>query len=212
MANGVMTGVDYVRGLSNPAKTHLWYLYFNAIPGYKADGEDIKFNIHTTAIPSVQTSVITVPWQGQLAGYPGNRTFSHTLPCSIMETEDGLIGKILYSWAQVCGRNVDGTMLAHGDNAGSSSDSQYKTDATLVHLNEGRSVINAYSLKNVWLQTVGDVALNQNTAGLVMYTATFYYDWWEMADLDGNELFGGSSFDNFGGIAAPRYPFVNVKA
>lgn len=208
MANGTMTGVDFVRGLSNPAKTDLWYLYFSTIPGYKADGEDIKFNIHTTATPGIQTQVLTVAWQGQTAGYPGQRTLTHTLPCGIMEQEDGRIGKILYSWAQVCGRNTDGTMLTHGDNAGSGAGSDYKTDAVLVHLNELRTPTNAWGLRNIWLQTVGDVALNQNTAGVMMYNATFYYDWWELLDESGAELWNNISFDSYGGIVAPPYPYT----
>jgi len=174
-------GLNFIRGLANPAKTFLWYLYFppaqtGALKGLFTDA--FTFVVHNTSIPGASVDFIDVPWQGQIARYAGRRNYTHSLGFQCMEVEEGTVGRTLYSWAQLCSSHYDG-MCQNRNN-------EYAMDIQLICLNENREAVNVYNLYNAWLQNVADVGMNQNQNGLVMYNCTLAYDYWEMGTGDTN--------------------------
>jgi len=159
--------------LTNPQRTYMWEVLVPTPVG-EGEAQDFLIRCQSTSIPERSVGTIVVPFK-QSAGvvYPGKLTYTHTWDCTFIEGEDKKVFNAIYSWQQKIVH--DRTNLGVGDFF-------VKTDIYLTLLSTQGEKTMRIKLVGAFPSVRGDVALNYDDEGNVLYPVTWSYDHWEEAD------------------------------
>lgn len=168
MAN--MSSDNLRNNLNNPARLYLWDVMFtNPIGG--GDAETLELRCQTATVPGRSVGEILVPFKAT-AGikFPGKLTMSHNWTATFVEGIDKKVFDALHAWSQAI---IDARTGIGG------LDTLIKSNIYLRLTDVDGNVFMKIKLVGCYLQAVDDVPLSFETEGVVMYSATFSYDYWE---------------------------------
>jgi len=167
---GNMSVDNLKNNLTNPARLYLWEVLFtNPIGG--GDAESLELRCQTTSIPGRSVGEILVPFKAT-AGlkFPGKLTMSHTWPATFVESIDKKVFDALQAWDQAI---VDARTGVGG------LDVAIKSNIYLRLQDAAGNVYLKIKLVGCYVQAVDEVPLAFETEGVIMYSVTFSYDYWE---------------------------------
>ena len=161
---------NLLNNLSNLARTFMWQI---VIPSPAGNGDSTLWQVRaqSASIPGRSVGNIHVPYLGS-AGleFPGKLTYSHVFDCSFIEGEDGKIHDAIYSWLQ--------EMIDDYDNTGVGDD-QIRRDVYLNLLNVKGVPYRSIRLVGAYIFSLGEVAINYEQEGGIIYPVQFRYNRWE---------------------------------
>lgn len=167
-----LSAEDFKNNLNNPARVYLWDVMFtNPIGG--GDAEALELRCQTTAIPGRGVGEILVPFKGT-AGlkFPGKLTMSHIWPATFIESTDKKVFDALYAWNQAI---IDARTGIGG------LDITIKANIYLRLVDATGNIYQKIRIVGCYPQDVPDVPVAFETEGVIMYAASFSYDYWEEA-------------------------------
>jgi hypothetical protein len=156
--------------LTNLARTFLWEVI---IPSPAGNGDTTLWQIRaqSSSIPGRSVGIIHVPYMGTGGiNFPGKLTYSHVFPCTFIESEDRVIHTAIYTWLQGQNNDYDGT---------GTGDDQVKRDVYLNLLDVGGNITETIRLVGCFIASLGDVVVNYESEGGIIYPVEFRYDRWQ---------------------------------
>jgi len=156
--------------LTNLARTFMWEII---IPSPAGSGNTTLWQVRaqSSSIPGRSVGNIHVPYMGTGGiNFPGKLTYTHVFPCTFIESEDRAIHTAIYSWLQSQNNDFDGT---------GAGDDQVKTDVYLNLLNVKGNITESIRLIGSFIASLGEVTVNYEGEGGIIYPVEFRYDRWE---------------------------------
>jgi len=149
---------------------------------------DVKVPLlcRAAAIPGAELGVIPVKYFGREIKLAGNRTFAEW-EVTILNDEDFAIRNALEEWSNAI-NSFEGNLRT----TGSSSQVQYKSQATVTHFGKDGTALRTYQFIGMFPQTISPIELNWEGGDTVEeFQCTFVYDYWKViGGVTGNA--GGS--------------------
>jgi len=167
-----MSAEDFKNNLNNPARLYLWDVMFtNPIGGGDADALELR--CQTTNIPGRSVGEILVPFKAT-AGikYPGKLTMSHSWPATFVESTDKKIFTALHAWNQA---------IMDARTGLGRPDILIKANIYLRLMDTAGTIYQKIRLVGCYVQEVADTPVAYENEGVIMYAATFSYDYWDEA-------------------------------
>jgi hypothetical protein len=140
------------------------------LPGQSslAGTNELKLNIFGTVIPSMSLEAIEGRWQSnKMLFQSGGITFD---PWEISFVVDSQLRnwRVLFDWMTLINNNMD---------IAGAIPNNYMVDCSLKISDNYNTVMVALMFKNVWVQSIGQIALSQREGELLLEsTAVLYYD------------------------------------
>jgi len=144
------------------------------LPGQTSLGAiaELRLNIFGTIIPSLTLEAIEGRWQSnKMLFQSGGITFE---PWEISFVVDSQLKnwRVLFEWITLINNNIDIPGKVPND---------YMVDCSLKVSDNYNTVMVALKFRNVWIQSLGQISLNQREGDLILEsTATLYYDYIEV--------------------------------
>ena len=168
MAN--MSSDNLKNNLNNPARLYLWEVLFtNPIGG--GDAESLELRCQTATLPGRSVGEILIPFKAT-AGIkvPGKLVMSHNWTATFVEGIDKAVFTALQAWSQT---------ITNARTGVGGLDTLIKSNIYLRLQDVEGNVFLKIKLVGCYLQAVDDVPLAFEAEGVIMFNATFSYDFWE---------------------------------
>lgn len=165
-----MSADNLKNNLNNPARLYLWdVLFTNPVGG--GDASSLELRCQTATVPGRSIGEILVPFKAT-AGikFPGKLVMSHNWAATFVEGIDKKVFDALHAWQQAIINDRTGI---------GGLDTLIKANIYLRLTDVDGNVFMKIKLVGCYVQAVDDVPLSFDTEGVVMYAATFSYDYWE---------------------------------
>lgn len=135
----------------------------------------VPFMVKGAEIPASTVGTIEVPYFGRQIKLPGNRTYAEWTP-TIINDEDFAIRNALEQWS-----NSINSFQGNVTTAGGSAPTLYKSNAQVTQYSKTGEVLRVYNFVGLYPSEVSTIELAWDSADIEEYTATFQYDYWEVA-------------------------------
>lgn len=135
----------------------------------------VPFMVKGAEIPASTVGTIEVPYFGRQIKLPGNRTYAEWTP-TIINDEDFAIRNALEQWS-----NSINSFQGNVTTAGGSAPTLYKSNAQVTQYSKTGEVLRVYNFVGLYPSEVSTIELAWDNEGIEEYTATFQYDYWEVA-------------------------------
>ncbi len=134
----------------------------------------LQFTCRAASLPASTLGNIDVPYMGRKIKVAGDRTYADWT-ITILNDEKFTVKSLLEAWSHDINHFELNTRSARLYNL-----SQYKRDASIMHLDKKGDIIATYKFVGMYPTEVGaiDVAMDTNDT-IEEYTVTFSYDYWE---------------------------------
>ncbi|MBE3101936.1 MAG: hypothetical protein IMZ47_06660 [Firmicutes bacterium] len=167
-----MSTEDFKNNLNNPARLYLWDVMFtNPVGG--GDAESLELRCQTTAIPGRSLGEILIPFKATPGiKVPGKLNMSHSWPATFVEGTDKKVFAAIHAWNQA---------IINARTGIGGPDTLIKANIYIRLLDSTGACYQKIRIVGCYPQSVADVPLAFETEGVVMYSVTFSYDYWEEA-------------------------------
>ncbi len=131
----------------------------------------VPFMVSAASIPPVNTESIPVPYMGREIKLNGKRTYEDW-NVTVFNDEDFLVRNALEQWANDI-NSPQGNLMRFG----SSSPSEYKSDAQVTQFSKTGEILRVYTFVGLFPTSVGEIELNWEDEGIQTFQVTFAYDY-----------------------------------
>lgn len=146
----------------------------------------VPFMCKVAQIPESTLSLIEVPYFGRRVKVAGTRTFAEW-QVTIINDEDFAIRNSLEQWSNSINSH-QGNLVT----TGGSAPQLYKGNALVTQYGKAGDILRVYDFVGIFPTSVGPIELSwENGDAIEEFTATFQYDYWQVA---------GGQTGNAGGI------------
>lgn len=171
------------RNLPDPIRSYNWELIIpdiGSVTDSVKDIEDLIVRCRVAAMPSRGIESIESYFMGMKQKFPGRPTFSNTLSVSFQDTENMIISKALYEWAN---RIFD--IRGDSSTGGGARVDKKRDIAKTIYLKlygyKADKVLDVgFKFVNAYIENQEEVSLDYNSNELITIPVTFSFDYWEL--------------------------------
>jgi hypothetical protein len=155
---------DFTAILGNPAKPFMWEVLIPALPINSIQAQSTQF-------PNSGSTDIDLFHMGQIAKFPGTVEYDHVWPCTIVESESGVVFNSIFEWKQ----------LVFDQSTGIQADvAAFKRNIVLSCLTSANTVWAKCILKGAYPKSIDAVELDKSAnTEAYKWVVQFNYDYWE---------------------------------
>jgi hypothetical protein len=167
------------------ARANQFQVQITATPAGVQLGEEFTFLCRSAQIPAMTIGEVAVPYRGRQVFVAGDRTFDAWTTTVFSDAAWTIRGN-LESWSN--------SMQDMGNwSYGLKGPEDYYGEATVTQMDRNDSVVNKYTLYNLWPQTIDPIDLAYDTNDAVMeFTVTWRFNYMHSA-AGGGVVGGGGS-------------------
>jgi hypothetical protein len=139
---------------------------------------DLKtpFMVRSSQIPEATLGTVLIPYFGRQVKVAGDRTFA-PWSVTIMNDEDFLIRNAMETWT-----NAINSFQGNVRTTGSSSPTDYKSDALVNQYNKQGDLIRQYKFVGIFPTLIAPIALDWEAVDQIQnFEVEFQYDYWEVS-------------------------------